>query len=266
MKEFEIIKKIIAFEVKEQISSKWIFLYGLTFFLLNSIVFYFSLGKSSEILASLTNFYLILIPIFTSILTTITFSDSLSFQNLILVRGVSRSHLFIGKSLGIFLSLSMSFLFGLLSILLFATKLESIMAVILTFLLLSFILQSYYLFLALFINQVFQKLEIILGTCFFVWLVLFIFYDALIFYVATFLSDYPIEWLILTLVFLNPFDLLRTIVYIQGNLYSIMNYSSAVYLNQFSGVTGIVLGVGILLIWTILFFWIGLQLYKKREI
>lgn len=266
MKEFDIIKKIVSFEIKEQFSSKWILLYGLAFFIFNSLVFYFSFGKNSEIIATLTNFYLILIPIFTTILTAVTFSDSLSFQNLILVRGISRNILFIGKSLGIFISLSLSFVFGLISVVLFAPKIESIFSVILIFLLLSLVLQLYYLYLCLFINQVFQKLEIILGTCFGIWLFLFVFYDALIFYISTFLSDYPIEWLILILVFLNPFDLLRTLIYIQGNLYSIMNYSSAVYLNQFSGTLGVILGIFILLVWTLLLFWLGLHLYKKREI
>jgi len=120
------IYNIIKFEVIDHIKSRWFFIYAALIFLFIYLVVYFSSGKPAEIIATITNFFLLILPLYSMLFGIINFYESLSFQSLLIVRSITRKEIFLGKYLGILLSLLLSFLVGILPIFIFYKKIINI--------------------------------------------------------------------------------------------------------------------------------------------
>ncbi len=257
---------IVKFEIIDNIKSKWFFIYFFTNFIFIYLVLYFSTGKPSEIIATITNFFLLVLPIFTMLLGIINFYESINFQILILIRGVSRTTIFIGKYLGILLNLILSFILGFISIYLFYNKINNFIYIFLLLSFYSILLHFVFLSISFFISQFLTRLEIRIALAILIWFFLYILYDSLIFFITLEFGDYPIEPIILVMVLLNPLDLTRTILLLHGELSAIMSYSSALYMDKLGTFWGILIGIGILLLWSISFFIFSLKKFKTKDI
>ncbi|MFN3603866.1 MAG: hypothetical protein ACK4UJ_04035 [Leptonema sp. (in: bacteria)] len=261
-----IIKNIILFELKDLIKSKWFFIYSTVVFIFSFIVIYFSSGKTNEIIATLTNFFLLVVPLYTMIFSVINLYESINFQNLLIIRGVNRRLIFFGKVLGLLLGLFLSFTLGILPIFIFYKKLENLFYIFFLLIFYSFLLHLIFIGIAFFISQFKLRLEISIGICILLWFFLYIIYDSIIFLIAINFGDYPLEKIILALLFLNPMDLIRTVLFIHGDLSIIMSYSSAIYIQVFGSHLGIVSGIFFLVFLSIFFLHSGLKKFLERDV
>ncbi|GIX41139.1 MAG: hypothetical protein KatS3mg129_0872 [Leptospiraceae bacterium] len=260
------LKNIIKFEIIDHIKSKWFFIYSFIIFIFTFVIVYFSTGKPSEIIATITNFFLLVLPLFSMLFGIINFYESLSFQNLLMIRGISRKEVFLGKYLGILFSLILSFIIGILPIFLFYNKITNIIYIINILLIYSILLHAVFLSISFFISQIPIRLEIHVGIAILYWFIFYILYDSLIFFIVLGFGDYPIEPIILLLVIINPIDLIRTILLLHGDLSAIMTYSSALYSKELGNMTGIILGILILIIWTITFYFYSFRKFNKKDL
>jgi len=260
------IKNIIKFEILDNIKSKWFFIYAFLIFLFTFIIVYFSSGKPSEIIATITNFFLMILPLFSLLLGIINFYESLNFQNLLLVRGISRKEIFLGKYLGILISLLLSFIIGISPILIFYKKIINIFYIIILLIIYSILLHTVFLSFSFLISQYFSRLEIRIGIAIFYWFVFYILYDSMIFLFALNFGDYPIEPFILVLVIFNPLDLVRTILLLHGELSAIMSYSSALYAKELGNTWGIIIGIFILIIWASTLYLFSFKRFQKKDL
>jgi len=260
------IYNIIKFEVIDHIKSKWFFIYAALIFLFIYLVVYFSSGKPAEIIATITNFFLLILPLYSMLFGIINFYESLSFQSLLIVRSITRKEIFLGKYLGILLSLLLSFLVGILPIFIFYKKIINIIYILYILIFYSILLHAIFLSIAFFISQFSLRLELRVGMSIFFWFLFYILYDSLIFFLVLGFGDYPIEPIIVYLVMFNPIDLIRTILLLHGELSAIMSYSSAVYVKQLGSLWGLMIGIGILVIWTTIFNILAFRRFLKKDL
>ncbi len=262
----KVLKNIIFFEIKDILKSKWFFIYSLLIFSFTYLIIFYSGGSSAEIIATISNFYLMALPLFILLFGIVNFQETLSFQKLLLVKGLSRLVLFSGKFSGMLISLILCYLIGLIPFIIFYPKIQDIGFIFILLVIYGFFIHIIFLSLSMLINQLQLRLELSSGLAIFIWFLLYIIYDAFIFSILVHFQNYPIETLVLFLLFLNPIDLIRTSLFILSKLDQIMNYSSALFVHTFGSHMGITIGILVLIFQSSILFFISYKKFKNKDL
>jgi len=255
---------IVIFEFADALRSRWLIVYALLIFSFSFFLLSLSSG-GGDVAASLLNFVLLLVPLFLLVYGTVAFHGSLSFQRVILALGVSRTTLYAGQFVGRLLGLLPGFAVGLLVAFILASSIEAIgsLFLILTY---GLLLNAVFLALSFLLSQLSERLELLIAAAMGIWFVLYVLYDSLLMLMVIFFGDFPLQNVLLSMTLVNPIDTMRSIVLMQGNLQSLMTHSSAVYAKVLSGYTGVIVGTIVLFLQAGVAAFIGLHLYRKRDL
>ena len=256
---------IVLFEFQDSLRSRWLFVYATLVFLFSFFLLYLSSGSDADVAASLLNFILLIVPLFLLVYGTLSFHSSLSFQRVILALGISRIVLYLGQYTGRLFGLLPGFAVGLILAFILGGNIEAAGSLGLI-LLYGLLLNSIFLAVAFFISQLSERLEILMASAMGIWFVLYILFDSILLLLVVFMGDFPLESVLLGLTLFNPIDTMRAIVLMQGNLQSLMTYSSAIYATVLSGWVGVVVGTVVLIVQATVAAYLGLRLYSKRDL
>ncbi|TGL62942.1 hypothetical protein EHQ58_01985 [Leptospira ognonensis] len=234
-------KEILLFEIKENIRSRWMFVYSAVLVLVMLILSFFGDQNGIRLLVSTMNLTLIVIPLFSITFSGMSFLESMPFAEVLLSKSVSRSDLFFGKYLGIIVSLSMGLIFGLgiPGIFLFFRD-PKYLLLFFELLIFGIFLTAIFVALAFLTASFTRRGELVLTVSLLVWLYFFIFFDSLVFILSVYLGDYPIEIPSLAIILLNPIDLIRILLILQTSSSALLGFSGALLLKQL-GLAGIVI-------------------------
>lgn len=258
---------IALFELYESLRNKWLLVYGFAFFIFSALLTYMGAADPLRASASLLNLVLLLVPLFSLLFGSISFSESHSFQEILISLPLSRRDIFFGKWIGLGSGLNLSFLAGMtLGSLLQMNKQQQGFTDYLTLLCLGIFLTFVFLSLSFCLVNLIKKKEQLFGSVLLLWFFFFVVYDLLIMGVVSFFGSYPLEYLVLSFVCLNPIDLARVILLLKMDLSAMMGYSGAFFQKFLGGGVGIAIGVFCLLLWTVLPVWLGLILFKKKDL
>lgn len=258
---------IAVFEFYENIRNKWLLIYGLTFLVLSSLIIYLGITDPLQAAGSLLSLVLLLVPLFSLVFGSISFSESLSFVEILVSQPISRRDIYIGKLLGLGGGLTLSFVLGMgIGASLQIGMHEKGLGNYLLLLALGCLLTLTFLSLAFFLATIVRKRELLFGWVLLAWFVCFVLYDLVVVGVVLLFGDYPLEIPMLVLVFFNPIDLSRVILLVQSDLSAMMGYSGAVFQKYLGHNLGAILGMSVMCIWTIIPTWLGLHFFKKRDL
>lgn len=253
-------KEILLFEIKENIRSRWIFIYSglLTFVML--VLSFFGDQNGIRLLVSIMNLTLIVIPLYSITFSGMTFLESMPFSEVLLSKSVSRKSLFFGKFLGITTSLSIGLVFGL-GVPGFFLFLNDSKYLFLFFELLIFgiFLTNIFVALSFLIASFLRRGEIVLTISLLAWLYFFIFFDAIVFMLSLYLGDYPIEIPSLIIILLNPIDLVRIFILLQTSSAALLGFSGALLLKNV-GMAGV-----FLIAFVFLSLWVSIPLFVSYK-
>lgn len=255
---------IVFFEFADALRSRWLVVYALLLFSFAFFLLSLSSGEG-DVVASLLNFVLLLVPLFLLMYGTVAFHSSLSFQRVILALGVSRLTLFTGQFVGRLTGLLIGFSVGLLVAFVLAGTIESTGSLLLI-LLYGLLLNIVFLAISFLLSQLSERLELLIAAAMGIWFVMYVLFDSLLMLLVIFFGDFPLQNVLLGLTLLNPIDTMRSIVLMQGNLQSLMTHSSAVYAKVLAGQTGIITGTIVLMLQAGVAAILGLHLYRKRDL
>lgn len=258
------LKNIIAFEFSDALRSRWTLVYTILLFSFSFFLLSMSSGVE-DVTISLLNFELLLVPLFLLIYGTISFYNSLSFQRVILALGVLRRTLYSGYFIGRLLGILPGYVVGIVLAFIFSGSFNAVGSLTLI-LFYGVLLHVVFLAFAFFLSQLSERIEVLLAMALGLWFFLYILYDSLLLVVVIFLGDYPLEYVLVFLTFLNPIDTTRAVILMQGNLASLMTHASALYAKLLAGFVGVGLGTLALFAWAALSYLKGLRLYKKRDL
>ena len=208
--------------------SKWIFYYAIILFVFSSIVINSGSGQFAQSIISVLNLSLLIVPLFSLLYGTISFSEALSFMELILIRNISRTAIFWGKFISLSLGLSLSYLVAILLSLLFLESIKwSFISTFLSLIILVCFLHFIFIALSYLLAVLIKRKELMLGVALILWFYFYIFYDVLILFVVKFFRDYPLEYPLFAMILLNPIDLIRISVLLQLDISNVMGFSTA---------------------------------------
>lgn len=253
--------KIMKYQLHDLLRSKWVIFYALIFFLLTDGLFRFG-GDSSQVILSLMNIVLFIIPIVSIIFSSIYFYNSREFIELLLSQPIARSTLYSGLLLGVALPQSLVFLIGVgVPFLYHASISGSFLILVLTGIFLTWIFTGIAFLIA---SRNEQRVRGI-GLSIVIWLATAVLYDGLILFILFALREYPLEKMVLVLSLANPIDLGRILMLLQFDIAALMGYTGAVFSKFYGSILGTFIVIFALCLWTGVPAWLGYRTFTRKD-
>jgi Cu-processing system permease protein len=252
--------KILKYSFFDLVRSRWIYIYFIFFLATTSGLLYLS-SDLSKAIVSLMNIVVILCPLVATLFGAMHYYNSREFVELLLALPLPRRNIFLGKYLGLALSLSASFLVGtLIPFLVFGLAVSAQVwdygILLLAGVLLTFIFTGLAFLLTMLNDNPIKGF----GAALVLWLFMAVVYDGLFLLTLLLFGNYPLDTYSLAATFFNPVDLSRVLVMLKLDLSSMMGYTGAVF-NKFLGT-----GKGMLIAAIAMVVWIAvpLMLYLRK--
>jgi Cu-processing system permease protein len=258
--------KLTRYGIMSLARSRWILGYAAFFFLASEGLMRFG-GDSGRTVASLLNVVLLLIPLVSIVIGTMTVYNNRDFTELLLSQPIERGSLFAGQFLGLALPLCAAYLLGVGVPLL--VRLDGSSAantgVVVILLAAGVALTLIFTALALVVATRFDDRAFGLGAALLLWLTVAALYDGIILAVIWLFRDYPLEIPVLAMSIFNPIDLARTLVMLRFDVAALMGYTGAVFEQFFGTAFGMAVAASALLFWLAAPFGLGMRIFAKKD-
>lgn len=241
--------KILRYELSDVLRSRWALAYAAFFLVVTDVLFRFG-GGGGQVVLSLMNVVLILIPLVSLVFGTAYLYSAREFTELMLAQPVRRGHLFVGLYGGLFLPLALGFALGVgLPFAWHGAAVAEYLPTLGRLLLAGMLLTAAFLALAFLIAVRFEDRVKGLGAALLVWLLLAVVYDGLVLLVAYTFSAYPLERPMIALGLLNPVSLARVLLLLTLDVAALLGYTGAAFERFFGTGLGTGLSLGALVAW-----------------
>lgn len=256
--------KILKYSFYDLIRSRWSYVYFL-FYLALGFVLLFLNNDLSKAVITLMNVIIVLVPLIGTIFGVMYFYNSKEFTELLLAQPLKRSSIFLGQYFGVAGSLTLSLVLGLgIPFILYGLfRSEAIWDFSLLLVTGTFLT---FIFTALAFNIALSNENKIKGFGYAVllWLFLAVIYDGLFLLSLIMFEEYPLDSFSLVATMFNPIDLSRTLILLKLDISALLGYTGAIFKQFFGTNFGLMVSIGVLLLWTLLPIW-RLAFTSKRK-
>jgi Cu-processing system permease protein len=257
--------KVLRYELQDLRRSRWVFGYALLLFALTDAVLRFG-GGGPRALVSLLNVALVLVPLVSIVFGTMYLYGARDFIELLLAQPVRRSQLCAGLYAGLAVPLTLAFVLGVGLPFLWEAWGEDAVAGPLAMLLgVGVLLTLVFTALAFLVSLVFDDRARGFGAALLLWLAATALYDAVLVFVATAWSDYPLEAPLLGLTLLNPVDLGRVLLLLRLDTAALLGYTGAVFERFFGSAQGIAIAGAALLAWCAIPLGLAARRFQRKD-
>lgn len=259
-----VIALVLRAGLRDLSRNRWITAYTLAFFAIAEGLFWFG-GTGPQVLLSLLNLVLLVLPLVALVFGTIHVYASREFVEMLLAQPVPRRDLFIGLFLGLALPLAGAFLVGAgVPFLIHArggASLGGVMALLGSGVALSLAFAAIATWIALHTDDRLKGVGVALG----VWLATTVVYDGLVLGAAAAFGDYPLEKPLLGLMLTNPVDVARVLVLTQFDVSALMGYTGALFQHTFGTALGTGVAAAALVAWCVLPLGLAERRFLRRD-
>lgn len=234
-----------------------------TFFLLAMSFGIFNMDENAtKGIMSLMNLVLIFIPLVSIIFSTIYVYNSSEFIELLVAQPLKRKSLWLSIYAGLSLSLVLAFLVGVgIPVLIYDGTSTGFT------LLLSGVFQTLiFTGIALLASVITRDKAKGIGVSVLLWFFFTLIYDAIVLMLLFRFSDYPLEKPMIALSMLNPVDLSRILILLKLDISALMGYTGAVFSEFFGSVSGMLLSVLVLFVWSIVPVWLSTKKFQRKDL
>lgn len=256
--------KILKYSFFDLMRSRWTLIYA-AFYMLFTVSLLWLSTDLSKVIISLMNVILILVPLIATMFSIMYYYNSREFVELLLAQPIKRSDIFLGQYFGIASSLSLSLLIGVGLPFLFygvfySAEIFNFFTLLIVGVFLSFIFSAIAFYIALKNENRIKGF----GLAILVWLFFAIIYDGIFLLLLVYFNDYPLENFAIGTSMFNPIDLSRILILLKLDISALMGYTGAVFQKFLGSGSGIIVSVGVLLLWVgVPTFWIKRTAGKK---
>lgn len=222
-------------------------------------------GGSARALPSIATLIVLIVPLFSLLITTTFAYHSSDFIELLLSHPVGRGPLFTGLYLGLTVPLLCAFVLGLgVPLALggaFRDHAGDIGLLMLSGMLLTAVFTSIGFLVALRVKEPAKGG----GIALLIWLALAVLYDGVVLFAAYRWAAYPLEGPMLALMAFNPIDVARMLVIMALDASALMGYTGAVFQDFFGGPKGMLMAVTSLSLWVLAPGYLALRTFAKKD-
>lgn len=241
--------RIIRFECRDVVRSRWLIGYTLFFLVLSDALMRVS-DSTLKAALSLTNVTLFIVPLVSLIFGTMYLYNAREFTELLLAQPVARKQMFVGMYLGLALPSAAAFLVGIGAPVLLHGVDDSVAGGALLMLgAVGVALTWIFLALGLLISVRLNDRVRGLGAALAVWLLAAVVYDGMVLLIATIFAGHRLEGPMLAMMVANPVDLGRVVLLLRFDAGALMGYTGAVFERFFGAAVGSVVGALALFAW-----------------
>jgi len=257
--------KFIKYSFFDLVRSYWTIIYFVFFLIVSSSILYFSADLTKSII-SIMNIVIILIPLVSIIFGTIYYYNSREFTELLLAQPVKRSSLILGQYFGLALSLSLSFVAGvvipfILHGILSSEHLYDFLLILIAGICLSFSMSA----IAFATSLKHENRIRGFGISLLIWFVLAVLYDGLLLILLILFKEYPTDSFAIIVTLLNPIDLSRVMIMLGLDISAMMGYTGAVFLKFFGTLKGIPISFLAMISWIVIPAFFMVRIAKKKD-
>jgi Cu-processing system permease protein len=255
--------KILRYQVRDVLRSRWIAAYGVFFLLMTDGLFRFG-GDGERVVLSLMNVVLILVPLTAIMLGVMYLYNSREYIELILTQPIRRSELYFGLFGGLAVPLSAAFVLGVGLPFLYhgAVGMGAALPILLgTGLLLTVAFSALAFAIALATEDRVRGM----GLALVAWMFFAVLYNGVVLLVMQVFADYPLEKLTILMVTLNPIDLGRVLLLLNLDAAALMGFTGAVFERFFGGGAGQLVSMAALSVWLAVPLFMGHRIFVRKN-
>ena len=257
--------KTLKYSLYDLARSNWTYFY-LGFYLVITLSLLYLSSDLSRVIVSLMNIIIMLTPLIGMMLGTMYYYNSREFAELLLAQPIERKAVFLGQYLGLALSMSVSFIFGLgIPFLLYGVMVSAQIWDFSMLLVVGVLLTLIFTALAFLIASRYDNKIKGFGVAIIVWLSLAILYDGFFLLAMIVFDSYPLENAALAVTLFNPIDLSRILIMLKLDIAALLGYTGAVF-NKFFGTSqGLLVSLSALLLWVLAPLTLFLRVIKHKD-
>lgn len=253
--------KIAKYVIYDILRSKVLIAYTLFLLVISFSLFALETDGAKSIV-SLLSIVLIIVPLISIIFTTTYFYNSYEFIELLVAQPLARNTILLGEFLGVALSMSATFFFGIGIPVLVYSPTETGMILLLA----GIVLTLAFISIAFFASVAMRDKAKGIGLSLLLWFYFSVIYDAIVLAILFSFSDYPLDRAVIALASLNPIDMARLMVLMQLDISALMGFTGAVYKQFFGSSFGLCYTIGMMLFWITIPLWVSVRIFKKKNL
>ena len=251
--------------VRDLTRNRWLLMYGVSLAVVAEALFFFG-GTGNQVVLSLLNATLLLVPLVALVFGTMHVYASREFIELLLTQPLPRPAVFAGLYLGLALPLAGAFLAGVGIPLLLHGSASDAPASALLFLgfggvALSAAFSALAMAIALGTDDRLRGMATSLGA----WFLLTIVYDGAVLAAVAAFGDWPLERPLLALMLANPVDIVRVLVMGALDASALLGYTGALFRRAFGGAAGPAIAVTVLVAWCVVPVLLARRRFVRRD-
>ncbi len=257
--------KILKYQLKDLLNSKWVIFYGF-FFLLTTEALFDLGGNPVKTALSMMSIVLMIVPLFSIIVGVMYLYNSREFVELMLSQPIRRSQLFWGMYGGLSISLVSGFLIGMTLPFLWHGVVDvqgwNYWLILLS---MGSTLTLIFVALSFWIALLFEDRLKGLAGVIVLWLLFGVIYDGIILFLVYTFSNYSMEKPVIVLTMLNPMDLARVIILLKFDVTTLMGYTGATLQAFFGNIMGVLVSSIAMIGWWLLPLFGGFRRFVKKD-
>lgn len=254
-------RKIIKYVLLDILRNKILISYTVLLFVITMTMVFLG-DNETKVLLSLLNIVLIVLPLVSIIFSTIYYYNSVEFIELLVCQPIRRTAILLSIYAGLALSLLIAFGVGV-GLPLLAMD-HSFTAVLLV--LIGVLLTAIFSALAILGSVRMRDKARGIGIAILAWFYFSLLYDGLVLFLLFQFSDYPLEKPSIVLGALNPIDLGRIMLLLRLDSSAMMGYTGAVFQEFFGSAGGMLVAVGLLVLWMALPLWAAVRRFNRKDL
>jgi Cu-processing system permease protein len=259
-----VVRLVLAAGWRDLARSRWLIAYALGFFILGEGLFWFG-GSGPQVVLSLLNIVLMVVPLVALVFGTIHVYASREFVELLLAQPVARAPLFAGLYLGLALPLAGAFALGAgIPFVLHAgggASAAALLTLAVAGVVLSLVFAGIASLIAWSTDDRLRGVGLALG----VWLTVTILYDGGVLAATAAFADWPLERPLLAAMVFNPVDLGRLVVLSQLDASALMGYTGALFNRALGTSAGAAVAALALVAWCAIPFFLASRRFVRRD-
>lgn len=218
--------------------------------------------NTSKGLLTILNLMLLMVPLMSVLFSTIYIYNSAEFIELLVSQPIQRTQIWGALFSGLGSSLGLVFLLGMgLPLLVYEPGLLGLIMCG-TGTLITLIFCAIGFFSAVFARDKARGI----GIAILIWLFYALLFDGLLLFLIFQFSEYPIEKFMIGVAMLSPIDLARILIILHLDISVLMGYTGAVFKDFFGTHVGLAISFGMLVVWTLVPYFISRHKFKTKDL
>lgn len=256
---------VLRASARDLARNRWLLAYAAIFWAITEALFFFG-GTGPQVVLSLLNAVLFVVPLVALVFGTAHVHASREFIEMLLSQPLARRSVFVGLYLGLALPLTAAFLVGAGGPLILhgaaagAPRL-ALLLLALAGAMLTLTFAGLAMAIALRVDDRLRGMALALGA----WFVLTLAYDAAVLVLVSALGEWPLERPLLAAMLLNPVDVARVLVLTSLDAAALLGYTGALFRRVFGTALGPALAITALAVWAAIPVFFARRRFLRRD-